>query len=1136
MSNVENLIDNVSLNTLINFCREKSGDFMPQTDIHFESSNRDLFGNGFNKHFASVSVAGFFPKLQMFVFFVKLDPKQELSERSCRRMQYDFARKILTSADQRYYNIMTGWANERGAEVDSVGEGLFVFTDGLNFRFSFIQNVNAKTDTVVRRFRRFTFFVEGPNGDLPRESTNRTFREQMAKPWTDSAALQEAFSVQKVSDEFFDAYKAHYEKFVAFCGAKSVRDQFVRFGYADPDKATRDYVKKLLGRLVFLKFLEKKGWLGVPEEGKWGDGDRRYIVNLFNAKKERREFKDNFLDLVLEPLFFETLNERRKKDLASAVLSPTAGERVRIPYLNGGLFERDKGPDGTVASGSDATSIKFPDKLFEDLFDTFDRFNFTIDENGPEDAEIGVDPEMLSRIFESLLEENRKKDGAIYTPKEIVEYMCSESLIAYLGDTPANRKLVTTLDVPDNLAADEKEALQQKLADVKICDPAIGSGAFPMGMLNILYRLRHKLNGGEETSEKVVALKKEIIKNNLYGVDIEAGAVDIARLRFWLSIVVDENEPFPLPNLDYKIMQGNSLLESYGGVDLSHVLEGGGSTIKTRKGKKAKRDVWQREFAFDAETAVQEIQRDKDELFGTTDHTRKEQLTARIASNVRSYLQYKVDAVHADEVAKMQIPNDKFCLWHLFFADVFKNGGFDIVVGNPPYFNVETLGAKSIYAENVKATYPEIWQDKSDILFYFFGLAFRLSKNVIMYITSNAYPFSDKASKLRNEMLSDGRLKRIVNFEKYKIFKKSKTPITTCITLLDQSREDFTAVNYKDDGGALPSVIEYISNEENAYRVALRADSVFALVNDIATGLNAKIDGRHQMLCDIEKVGSGMQTAANPVFCFSTLPSQFPREYVRCQVCGKGITKYNFTPKGKYLLYVEDVAEFAELPIAIQQYLRSNKHILEKRAQIKRSKNSTWWKFVFPMHKEYYHLDKIWTSYRAKRNEFAFDDTGRQIGLTNTTVIFDTNKEFNLKYILALLNSKLLEFRYRSIGKQTGGGVYEYFKNGVGKLPIPTVSLTRQMEFVALVDQILAAKKQDPSTDTSELEKKIDRLVYKLYGLTDAEIAIVEGTLSASGTKGRKASAQHRNAIQQKGKKKAEEVVEDDDDGSDARD
>ena len=184
----------------------------------------------------------------------------------------------------------------------------------------------------------------------------------------------------------------------------------------------------------------------------------------------------------------------------------------------------------------------------------------------PADMEIGVEPEMLGKIFENLLEDNKDK-GAFYTPKEIVQYMCRESLIAYLGDNDKIRTLVTThvSDFNDT----EKKELIKNLKTVKVCDPAVGSGAFPMGMLNELFACRVALGENEDAAE----IKKQIVRENIYGVDIEKGAVDIARLRFWLAIIVDEKEPIPLPNLDYKIMQGNSLLESYEGIDLSNLTK-----------------------------------------------------------------------------------------------------------------------------------------------------------------------------------------------------------------------------------------------------------------------------------------------------------------------------------------------------------------------------------------------------------------------------------------------------------------------------------------------------------------------------------------------------------------------------------
>jgi type I restriction-modification system DNA methylase subunit len=269
---------------------------------------------------------------------------------------------------------------------------------------------------------------------------------------------------------------------------------------------------------------------------------------------------------VLEPLFFGILNtkpEGRKQIFEQynwdmALLK----EWESIPYLNGGLFERDK---------EDEPESKFPADYFKRLFQFFSEYNFTIDENDPNDAEVGVDPEMLGKIFENLLEDNKDK-GAFYTPKEIVRYMCQESLIAYLetNTSIAADKLRNFVLSPEESVVDipqqKRPKLIEALQNVKICDPAIGSGAFPMGLLNELLRCREALSSEHYDRAE---LKKSIIQNNIYGVDIEKGAVDIARLRFWLSIVVDEDTPSPLPNLDYKIMQGNSLIESFEGVDLS---------------------------------------------------------------------------------------------------------------------------------------------------------------------------------------------------------------------------------------------------------------------------------------------------------------------------------------------------------------------------------------------------------------------------------------------------------------------------------------------------------------------------------------------------------------------------------------
>ena len=389
-------------------------------------------------------------------------------------------------------------------------------------------------------------------------------------------------------------------------------------------------------------------------------GDLNYMQNLF----ERSAHQDDYLDYVLEPLFFGILNtkpEERESVFDDYLWDKSLlTEWNEIPYLNGGLFERDE---------NDEPESKFPAELFRRLFNFFSEYNFTIDENDPNDAEVGVDPEMLGKIFENLLEDNKDK-GAFYTPKEIVRYMCQESLIAYL-DTATSiaadkiRKFVITpeegvFDIPEN----KKAKLLDALKDVKICDPAIGSGAFPMGLLNELLRCREALSATTTFNFQFSTfnstrsqLKKSIIQNNIYGVDIEKGAVDIARLRFWLSIVVDEDTPSPLPNLDYKIMQGNSLIESYKGLDLSKL-----TYAKKSGGPISQYSI----FEDDTKQLQREVTQLLTQYYSCSDHDKKTDLRNKISNTIAKQLSVQnFDADILRELRTFDLAgNDQFFLWH----------------------------------------------------------------------------------------------------------------------------------------------------------------------------------------------------------------------------------------------------------------------------------------------------------------------------------------------------------------------------------------------------------------------------------------------------------------------------------------
>ena len=559
-----------------------------------------------------------------------------------------------------------------------------------DWRFTYCRMGASDKDSTDSK--RYTFLL-GP-GQSCRTVAENFLRLAEKHEDIEIADIERAFSVEALSDEFFDKYKAQYEKFVCFITGKKYMKSGGKYEekvIADPhpvmydafnqdDKLVRNYIKQMLGRITFLHFLQKKGWMGVPEGGQWGEGDLQFMRNLFIHATD--EQKDNFLDAVLEPLYDKGLDTDRSAsdDIFDTGVALEYGSRVRIPYLNGGLFERNS---------LDEIATRFPAAFFAELFDFFYQYNFTIDENDPNEAQVGVDPEMLGRIFENLLEDNKDK-GAYYTPKEIVRYMCRQSLIAYLQtgvESGTDREVIASFVgkydasiLPDKLISH----IDEQLKNVKVCDPAIGSGAFPMGMLKEIFLCR----GAIENFDNAADIKRHIIQNNIYGVDIERGAVDIARLRFWLSLVVDEQSPETLPNLDFKIMQGNSLLEQYKGVDLSRLAKDSRQLVS---------EIQTLEL-FDNMLDVHRMKLRKliDQYYSETNHVQKHALLQAINENISSQL--KETRLNID-LSDIDIQgNTQFFLWHTWFADVLNRpsgcNGFDIVIGNPPYVNVQLMSVE----------------------------------------------------------------------------------------------------------------------------------------------------------------------------------------------------------------------------------------------------------------------------------------------------------------------------------------------------------------------------------------------------------------------------------------------------------
>ena len=551
-----------------------------------------------------------------------------------------------------------------------VDGAIAVFDDGRHWRLSYICDLKEGSTSA----KRFSYILGDENGQYktPLERLEKVAKLNGQLKLSD---LKESFSVDALSDEFFDEYHIHYDRIVA---------ELARQGKSGA--IHHDYVKKMMGRIVFLHFLQKKGWL---------NGNPTFLRDLFCHSPHQADF----LEQVLEPLFFGIFNtesEQREKLFANEHWDKGLLKQwEHLPYLNGGLFERDE---------IDKMNIRLPASLFDNLFTFLASYNFTVDENDPDDAEIGVDPEMLGKIFESLLEDNKAK-GAFYTPKEIVRYMCKESLIAYLSEqctmnnvqcNDSVRSFVENHEFPKELKP-HWDILDKALREVKICDPAIGSGAFPMGLLNELWRCREAIG----TPLSRLQLKKEIIENNIYGVDIERGAIDIARLRFWLSIVVDSEEPQALPNFDYKFMQGNSLLESFEGVDLSRMMDQEGMMSGLGKGK-SKAGANQLGIEFVSTDTKRNLQLMLREYFSITDHVKKAEARRSINDSVKRYIRQQ--GLHSSAELRLSSldpsANQEFFLWHTWFKDIFDKGGFDIVVGNPPYGANYSDACKMYYKNN----------------------------------------------------------------------------------------------------------------------------------------------------------------------------------------------------------------------------------------------------------------------------------------------------------------------------------------------------------------------------------------------------------------------------------------------------
>ena len=970
---------------------------------------------------------------------------------------------------------------------------LVVYDSGDHWRLSFISDIKGASTSP----KRYTY-VFGSRELLYKTPIERF--QFLQKKGVSFENLQIAFSVEALSNEFFDRYREQYADFIEYITGK----RFVKSGskweekvcgkqndilmqaFGHDEKRIRDYIKKMMGRITFLHFLQRKGWM---------NGDLNYMQNMF----ERSTYKNDYLDCVLEPLFFGILNtkpEERKTLFADYGWDCSLLDEWKdIPYLNGGLFDRGV---------NDQLSCKFPAEYFKGLFQFFSEYNFTIDENDPNDAEVGVDPEMLGKIFENLLEDNKDK-GAFYTPKEIVRYMCQESLIAYLqtNTSIANEKIRKFVLSPEDGVADipenKKEKLLTALEEVKICDPAIGSGAFPMGLLNELLHCREVLSGEHYDRAEI---KKSIIHNNIYGVDIDKGAIDIARLRFWLSIVVDEETPSPLPNLDYKIMQGNSLIESFRGVDLSKLTY-------NKSSKKEKVEI----LLFDDES--KQLKKALSQLlslyYSCSDHNRKVQLRQEINNTINEQLESQfVDQNIVNELRLINhAENDRFFLWHTWFSDVFNRedgkNGFDIVIGNPPYIQLQNNGGElaALY-ENCNF---ETFARTGDIycLFYEKGWQVLRPNGHLCFITSNKWMRAGYGEKTRGFFAAKTNPKYLIDFAGVKIFENA-TVDTNILIFAKESNEHKTscAVTDKLNKESVKELSVFVEQNKTVCDFA-NSDS-WVILTDIEQNIKRKIEAAGTPLKDWDiQINYGIKTGFNDAFVISTEKRneilancatederRRTEELIRPILRGRDIKRYGYDWANLWL-----IATFPSRHYDIEEYPAVKDHLLSfgmerleqtgkqhivngEKIKARKKTNNKWFETQDSIsYWEDFQKPKIMYPNMTKYLPFYYDTKG----------FYQNDKSFMitgkyLSFLTAFLNSSLFKFCFLDNFPELQGGTRELRKIFFDKIPVKKV--TEESE--NLFHELVMTMQETPSL---EIAKIIDEHIFAEYELSPEECASI---------------------------------------------
>ncbi len=846
----------------------------------------------------------------------------------------------------------------------------------------------------------------------------------------ESAAIQlrhdDAFDVEAVTREFYKDYARVFEHIEARLSAGLDAEERRRF------------VQTLFNRLMFLRFVERKGWMKLD-----GRTRRDYLRTLYQAgQNDEKPFYRN----RLRRLFFEGL--AKEKDQPTDLIG-------HVPFLNGGLFEE---------SALDKKVRDIPGEAFEPLIGTnglLYRYNFTVLESTPLDVEVAVDPEMLGKVFEELVT-GRHESGAYYTPRPIVAFMCREALKGHLlqktdCSSDAIAALVDDHDVK-GISPVNAGQIVDALEHLKAVDPACGSGAYLLGLLHEMVSLYQLLFREELVSapRSLYDLKLHIISHNLYGVDIDPLAVNIAMLRLWLSLIVEfeGNNPPSLPNLDFKIECGDSIL----GPDPQIT------------------DMFVVQFF---ETQAAGLQKLKDKYMKA--HGKNKELLRASIEKQQKRLEKQLAP------ARQGIMH-----WCLQFAEVFgKRGGFDIVLANPPYVRQELI---SPIKPQLKDTYPEVYAGTADLYCYFYARALELLRpgGMLVFISSNKWFRANYGKNLRQHIAGNCNVLSITDFGELPVFETAATfPmifVAQCTSETDTPPQKapspspgicFTQV--KSLGPPYPDVLTLVRNQGESLPQNTLNGSTWILTGPKTAARLKQMESVGIPLGQYVKnqIYYGVKTGFNKAFIIDgvtrqRLISNDPRseELIKPLAVGNDVRKWRIERKDKWLIVTRIGVDIEKYP-AIFRHLRQWKTQLERRYD----KGKFWWELRACDYYAEFDKPKIMYPVISKSPRFVLDKAG----------CFTNDKAFivpvNSPYLLGILNSsavwEYLKLKCSSLGDPDKAGRLELRAIYMRDIPIPEASTSSRSRIELLVDRCLNRK----GVNCERQEREIDDIVSGLYGL-----------------------------------------------------